>query len=592
MPPAPEKAPSSMLLVEECFTSQDGRFLGALRGITSAKLLAAFADRWKKDPRPWARQQILAYLDLPLSCPGHQPVLKHIFKHAEENKDTELLGAFLVAFDTLVRRVRRLRYRWDRELRQAYSEEQLRVPRNVIPLDGQKTKHTNYDYRARRNVTTEVPARMPRNGRLFKYRTRYYLRRRAWRFFRWLGYARPAEFPAAIAPALRRYSDEDLAKGENILDSWALLNICFRGSDALSFGPAHVGIVEGHSLSELKAAPRFARAWESPEAARVLHGLIVGARAQPVRMWAMEMFRRVGTSLELTPEELLALLDHPDEQVQQFGAELFETQRGLEKLPVATWLELLRTKNLTALATLCVAFEKHVTGDRLTLADCLNLSCAQPVPVARLGFRFLQARQISPDAVPALANLASAQCPVFAGEIATWALARLGTAETYHLNAVSRFFDSLVTETREAAWAWLIADDSVGYRDAELWSRLAETPFDDLRLKLVDHLALRLQRPDPDCLTSVWCAVLLGVHRGGRQKAKAVRQLAEAIAAEPARAPALLPVLAVAIRSVRGPEMRAGLAAVMTLLAQRPELSSTVREKLPELAFQTEAASA
>ena len=72
---------------------------------------------------------------------------------------------------------------------------------------------------------------MPRGGRLFTNRTRYYLRRRAWRFFRWLGYARPAEYPAAIAPALQHYRDEDLEKGENILDSWALLNICFRGSD-------------------------------------------------------------------------------------------------------------------------------------------------------------------------------------------------------------------------------------------------------------------------------------------------------------------------------------------------------------------------
>jgi hypothetical protein len=84
--------------------------------------------------------------------------------------------------------------------------------------------------------------------------------------------------------------------------------------------------------------------------------------------------------------------------------------------------------------------------------------------------------------------------------------------------------------------------------------------------------------------------VLLGVHRGGRQKVKAVRQLADAIAAEPARAAALLPVLAVAIRSVRGPEMRAGLAAVMSLVAQRPELSGAVREKLPELNFHSETA--
>lgn len=590
MPSTPENNRSSLLLVEDCFASQDARFLETLRGVHSAKWLASFADRWKKDPRPWARQQILAYLDLPLNCPGHQPIVKRLFKQAEENKDHELMGAFLAAFDTLVRRLRHQHWRWDRNTRQSYAIERLATPRNVIPRDGQTYKVTTYDYRARKNVTREEPMRMPRNGRLFTHHTRYYLRRRVWRFFRWLGYRNPAGYPAAIASALKHYRDEDLEKGENILDSWSLLNICFRGSDALIFKPDHIGLAEGHSLAELKATPRFSKAWETHEAARVLHGLIVGAHSQLVRMWAIEMFRRVGKSIELTPEELLALLDHDDEHVQQFGAELFETQAGLEKLSVNTWLELLKTRNLTALASLCAAFEKHVSGERLTLAQCIELTCVKPAPVARLGFRFLQARQISPDVISALAALTSAQCPVIAGEVAAWALARLGTAETYNLNAVSRFFDSLLSETRAAAWAWLVAEGSLGYRDAALWSRLAETPFEDLRLKMVDELERRERRPDPDRLAQVWSAVLLGVHRGGRQKAKAVRQIAEAIAAEAGRVPALLPVLAVAVRSVRGPEMRIGLAAVMTLLAQRPELAEAVREKLPELKFTAEAA--
>jgi len=572
-----------MLLVEDCFATQDPGFLEALRAIDSPKLLAAFADRWKKDPRPWAREQIFRYLDLPLDRPGHQPVVKRMFKHAEEQKDHELLGACLVAFDTLVRRVRRHRWTYQGMV------ERLAVPHNTIPREPFYTMQV-YDYATRRNVAKKVPRRMPKNGRLFTYRTRYYLRRRGWRFFRWLGYARPADFPEAIAPALRRYADEDFEKGENILDSWALLNICFRGCDALVFGPAHVELAEGRALSELKPAPRFAKAWETPAAARVLLGLVIAARSGLVRGWAMEMFRRVGQSLPLTPTEVLALLDHPDERVQQFGAERFETQSGFELLPVTTWLDLLRTKNLTALATLCAAFAKHVSPERLTLAQCLEITCAQPVPVARLGFRFLQGRTISREELPALGALAGAQSPAVAGEIGGWALARLGTPETYDLEAVSRFFDSLLPELRGAAWIWLITQPPPAYHDAALWSRLAETPFDDLRLNLVDHLALRARRPDPDRLAPVWCAVLLGVHRGGRQKIKAVHQLAEAIAAEPARAATLLPALAVAIRSVRGPEMRAGLGAVMSLLAQRPELAGAVRAKLPELKFTAEVA--
>ncbi len=180
--------------------------------------------------------------------------------------------------------------------------------------------------------------------------------------------------------------------------------------------------------------------------------------------------------------------------------------------------------------------------------------------------------------------LAEARCPAVAGELCGWALARF--TDLYDAGLVSRFFDSLLPETRAAAWRWL-TPASAGYNDPVLWSRLAETPFDDLRLKLVDHLALRVQSPLllMDDLAPVWCAVLLGVHRGGRQKLKAVRQIAEAIALNTERCAALLPVLTVAIRSVRGPEMRAGLAAVMSLLAVRPELAGVVRVSLPELQF-------
>jgi AmiR/NasT family two-component response regulator len=77
--------------------------------------------------------------------------------------------------------------------------------------------------------------------------------------------------------------------------------------------------------------------------------------------------------------------------------------------------------------------------------------------------------------------------------------------------------------------------------------------------------------------------VLLGVHRGGRQKAKAVQQIAHAIVENPARSETLLPVLAVAVRSVRGPEARAGLAAVVSVVEALPQLADAVRRLLPEM---------
>ena len=42
------------------------------------------------------------------------------------------MAAFLVAFDRLVRRQRRMRYRYDYQTRQSWQEEQLFAPRDQI----------------------------------------------------------------------------------------------------------------------------------------------------------------------------------------------------------------------------------------------------------------------------------------------------------------------------------------------------------------------------------------------------------------------------------------------------------------------------
>ena len=54
---------------------------------------------------------------------------------------------------------------------------------------------------------------------------------------------------------------------------------------------------------------------------------------------------------------------------------------------------------------------------------------------------------------------------------------------------------------------------------------------------------------------------------------------------EPDTLPALLPVLAVAIRSVRAPEARHGLAAIVAAVERVPALESAVVATFPELRF-------
>ena len=555
-----------MMLAEEYFATENPAFPETLRKINQPKALAAFADRWEKDPRPWAREQVLAYLAQPLNCPGHQPVVKHLFKHAEENHDYEIMVAFLVALDRQVRREIRTKRRWDFRARTSHEEERLVTPRDVIPAG---------------------VARWSGDAKLFKYRTRYYLRRRAWRYFRRLGYREPLKYIPAIVNALARYEDADLQRGENILDSWSLMHACFGESDALEFGATHIQLKEGRTLGELTPAPAFPEAWKKPEAAPVVLALAVRARSRLIRLWSMQLFQREHSTYAVSIQEIISLLEHDGEDVQQFGAKLLESSSVLATLSISSWLKLLQTKNEEALQPICDAFAKHVSADRLDLAQCVELACVRPVPVARLGQKYLQSRTISSSADREQTSaLANAKCPAIAGELTTWALKFLGTKENYSCDQVIRFFDSNVQESRTAAWTWLVAD-SPGLSDASLWSRLAETPHDDLRLRVIDFLQRQTKLPGADAnqLENVWRSVLLGVHRGGRQKAKAVRQISRAIVENPERLETLLPVLAVAVRSVRGPESRAGLAAVVSLTEARPQLAEAVRRHLPELKF-------
>jgi len=383
-----------MLLAEEYFATENPAFLETVRKATQPKALAALADRWKKDPRPWAREQLLAYLAHPFNCLGHQPVVKHLFKHAEETGDHEVMVAFLVAFDRLVRREIRTKRHWDFRARTSYDEERLVTPRDVIGA-------------------------YPRGkARLFKYRTRYYLQRRAWRYFRRLGHREPLKYIPAIVNALARYEDADLQKGENILDSWALMHACFAQSDALEFGATHVQLKEGRALGELTPAPAFSDAWKKSDSAPMVLALAVRAQARLVRLWAMQLFQRDHITHAVSLNDILSLLEHEEEDVQQFGSKLLESSGVLATLPISSWLKLLQTKNEEALQRVCDAFAKHVSADRLELAQCVELACVRPVPVARLGQKYLQARTISsPAEREQICALANAKCSAITGEL-------------------------------------------------------------------------------------------------------------------------------------------------------------------------------
>ena len=77
---------------------------------------------------------------------------------------------------------------------------------------------------------------------------------------------------------------------------------------------------------------------------------------------------------------------------------------------------------------------------------------------------------------------------------------------------VQACFDRIAAREPEVqAWAWLDAEDCPGANDPVLFCRLLETPFDDLRLKVIDLLERRnLPGEARGGLIPVWTAVLLG----------------------------------------------------------------------------------
>ncbi len=157
----PEAGPSSIQL-DELFAAEDARFLEVFRAFTAPRKLESIVARWLGTPGPWPRDQIRRYFDEPMNVVGHELVVKRLFKHVEDQKDHEAVAWCMVAFDRLVRRQRRFRYRFDRETRQGWQEEHLYTPINRVYPSG----HPYGAYYRNRE-----------GDRLFNYPTRHHLRR-------------------------------------------------------------------------------------------------------------------------------------------------------------------------------------------------------------------------------------------------------------------------------------------------------------------------------------------------------------------------------------------------------------------------------
>lgn len=572
-----DPTPGSTVLLDEYFAAGEALFVDELVRVRDSNALAALATRWNQDPRPFARRMLFAYLARPMATPGHNVLVKRLFKHAEAQQDLEVLAAFVPAFERLVRRrcgttsVHRGRDR------QPETVTWVIAPRdNLLPMPGRP------------------PSRSDREARLFSYRTRYHLRRRAWRNVRRLFHRDPELYRATAARVLRGYVDADFAEGVRILDARCLLDLCHRHDPALVFSTNRARLAPGRTLAELTPAPRHLAAWTGPAAAAELWALLGTAKARFVRVWTLGMLEKHHREFlaTLPAAELIPLFENDDAETQQLAARMLADNASLGELPVATWLGLLGIGNPVALQSLCELARKHVPPERFTIEQLVRLASARSTPVAGFGLEWLRARTITTtDERAALAELSGAACASVAGAAATHALAILGQREHYDVALVMRFFDAVSVDVRTAAWEWL-APNSPGHDDPVLWARLSESPYEDVRLRLVKALAERVTLPGTGVaeLTRVWTAVLLGIHRGGRHKILAVHQLGRALLAWPEHVRDLLGIVAVALRSVRAAEARVALAALVQAVERTPALAEPVARAFPELRFVSQGA--
>jgi hypothetical protein len=575
----------STLLLDELFQGGDGsRFLDEVLACHGHQKLTTLAEPWLADTRPEMRRALLAYIDDGCDRGFHRGLVKHLFKAAEKNEDDELMAHFMVAFDRLTRR---------------YAVEQNTYERGAL---GKKTVLWS-DPLVPSRIYAKAPKAKHRQGETprFTRATRRYLARRAFRYFRAVGRTDRARYGRAMRLALPLYEDQHLDTPARILDSWALVHVLYAWSPVLQRIPTGINVAKGRALAELAPAPYFKDVWLG--ALLDLLDMLARARSRTVRVWTI-------TWLETHYESDLAAVDvnvvrplllSTDEDVARFGGRLFQRAQGLATLAVADWLELLRTENLDVAPVVVEAFEKNVAPKRLSLAQLVDLTGARVAAVAELGLRWAKeairasAERASATAsagsaigaqdLTTLARIASAPVEHVRTDGARWLLELLDAAPEKRPEHLRDLFDSRFADVRALAKDYLEARKVA---DVPLWFALLESPFDDVRALVVKHAESWQAEAGIGEIEHLALTVLLAVHRGAGAKQSMLRRIADRAVAKPEEAERLLPVLSLALRSVRPPERVGALAALARAAVGHEPLRAAVSRHIPELSISGE----
>jgi hypothetical protein len=557
-----------LLLLDAYLDDGSPKLLGELFKTHAGGTLGAFARRWISDGRPELRRQLLDYIGDGCDRPHHRLLVKTLFKEAEKRNDDELIAHFLVAFDRLLGRVVRKITTWSAGTYE--TEVQLVAPKGMtngaLPKKHKKKKDEAH----------------------FSRRTRAYLCRRAMRYVRLKGHADPKRFRRMALLALGLYRDEHLDTPTKLLDAWGLLHLLFWGCDAIKRDAPGAIVRRGSSLADLKPAPIFEEAWLG--CFEDVLGL-TDAPSRTVRNFAIDWLQRhYETQLRtMTAQRLLTWICGADPELADFAARLLPRADGLDSLPVSAWIEALATKSPDAQALVCELAQARLRSDRLTLEQTIALACARPYPVARLGLSWARARTIkTAEDLSHATRLAKAENPRILADAIAWLVEVLGASKHTTATHVRDLFDAPTVEARRGAIN--LCEAHPRFREEpSLWAALSESPWPDARSYLLRHLEAQASALLPDERRHLWATTILSVHRGARERRAAVLQVATRIARKPSESGPLLPLLALALRSVRPADRRTALAAVARAAHATPSLRSALASAIPELSFQTTA---
>lgn len=576
---------ASTLLAEELYAAADPGFLKALydvqvpRGTVTAKgwggqvptpferkpqkahPLGSFAKRWLEDPRPWAREQLRRYLIDGCDRPGHRTLVKRLFKGAEDRQEHDLIALFLVAFD----RMRRVRTRTRRI----------------------------YDWTTRRLTEhDEIVDVRPRTPGAFHFsqRTRNYLQARAARYVRALGARDAAAYRRTVLGALSHYEDTDFSAGYQLLRMRGLASLLFPRSEVLDRRGRTLRVPPGKALAELTPRPLHAGHWESASA-EILEALLdtrsLFVRRQLVA-WLERDFASALSGIDVAFVRRLLSSAHPDLQV--FGAKLLSSAAGLENLRIDDWLSLLASDNAEVLPVVAARMGELVTPARATLSQCVQLARHVAHAPAMLGVEWAETKTLDTKEDLELAlPILDASVREARERAVTWLLSvilREGLGLDAHLREV---LDARHPDVRERGFALL--ESTPRFRHSiVLWAALAESPHADARAFLLSLLArerdvLEATLLGEKSLHHLWATTLLEVNRGSRAKQRALDQLGRRIEAQPQLADELLPLLVIALRSVREPERRGALASLVRAATRQPEVRDAIARHAPEIGF-------